>query len=414
MQYDKLSLILLVNLILIESNQNQTLMCAKKHKKSSIVYSLCFVFALSFSQSKQLISPVINENQSVTFLLKAPNAKEVKINCDCNEEKSLWSKNKPNMTKDENGVWKYTTSVLESEMYSYWFLVDGEVVLDPNNPYEVRDIEKKMNIFIIGKGKADNYKVNDVPHGSITRRWYHSKEFKTKRRITIYTPPNYESNKNKYPVLYLLHGSGGDEDCWYSLGRAAQIMDNLIAKGKAKPMIVVTANGNYYQNGAPGETNEGFYLPFVDYDIPYPGTFETSFGDVVDFIDSNYRTVSSKKGRAIAGLSMGGFHSYQISANYPNTFDYVGLLSPVINDVKLSESKIYQDIDQKLTTQQKNKYKLYWISIGKTDFLYNDVKQFRAKLDKMQFPYQYVETEGGHTWSNWRNYLVDFVPNLFN
>jgi enterochelin esterase-like enzyme len=387
-------------------------MKTNQYRNLFILSCLLFIPSFIFSQTKKLLSPVINGNNSVTFSLKAPYAKQVQLNCDCNTEKSLWSKDKPTMIKNENGVWTFTTPVLDSEMYSYWFLVDGEVVLDYNNPYQIRDIEKKMNIFIIGKGIADDYRVNDVAHGSLTHKWFYSKEFKKNRRITVYTPPNYEATKEKFPVLYLLHGSGGDEDSWHSLGRTSQILDNLIAKRKAKPMIVVMPNGIEYENGAAGETSQGFYLP-VDEDNTLTGIFETSFKEVIDFTDTNFRTIKEKKGRAISGLSLGGFHSYQISANSPNAFDYIGLMSPVISDLKLSEAKVYQNIDAKLALQQKNKFRLYWISIGKTDFLYNDVKSYRNKLDKMNFPYVYKETEGGHSWSNWRKYLVDFVPYLF-
>ncbi len=376
-----------------------------------LIYFISILYCTLFAQVKQVISPKINPDNSITLQLLAPNAKEVKINCDWNVDKSLWSSNQPIMTKDKDGLWTYTSPVLPSEMYNYWFTVDGQLVNDPQNPFTIRDEAYKISYFIIGNGKADNYKVSDVPHGSVTHSWYKSIGFDKQRRITIYTPPNYETSKIKYPVLYLLHGSGGDEDSWFNLGRATQIFDNLIAQKKMKPMIVVMTNGNYYQTASPSQASEDFMLP--NDDLPYPGTFETSFGDVIKFIDKNYKTLNNKQNRAIAGLSMGGFHTYCISANYPNTFDYVGLFSPAISYRKKGSAKVYENLDEKILAQKKNGYKLYWIAMGKKDFLYDNLLENRIKLDKINFKYQYIETAGSHTWNNWRDYLVQFTPMLF-
>jgi enterochelin esterase family protein len=267
-------------------------------------------------------------------------------------------------------------------------------------------------VFIVG-GKADLYAVKKVPHGSVTRRWYDSPGIGLNRRITIYTPPGYETSKEKYPVLYLLHGMGGDEEAWMALGRTSQIMDNLIAQGKAKPMLVVMTNGNVSQEAAPGESSLGFYKPTFQLPNTMNGKFEESFMDVIQFVESNYRVKAEKSGRAIAGLSMGGFHSLHISRYYANTFDYVGLFSAAILPDTSVASKIYENLDATLETQMKNGYKLYWIGMGKTDFLYNDGKAYRARLDKIGMKYTYMESEGGHTWTNWRVYLSDFVPLLF-
>lgn len=145
----------------------------------------------------------------------------------------------------------------------------------------------------------------------------------------------------------------------------------------------------------------------------FSGDMETYFKEIMDFTEANYRVKADTKNRAVAGLSMGGFHSLYISANQPKTFDYVGLFSPATHPLEDKRSPIYANIDEKLKVQQKNGYKLYWIAIGKTDFLYKMVTEHRQKLDKMNFKYQYVESEGGHTWSNWRKYLNEFVPQLF-
>jgi enterochelin esterase-like enzyme len=360
----------------------------------------------------EIISPEIHEDQTVTFRVAAPNAHEVKISGDWMPAEG-WTPGSVVMEKDEKGVWSHTTGVLEPELYSYFFLVDGFRANDPNNPYLNRDIATVTNFFIVGGGQVDLYRVNDVAHGTVTRRWYDSPGLGMDRRITIYTPPGYETSRETYPVLYLLHGAGGDEEAWVSLGRAAQIMDNLIARGLAKPMIVVMPNGNVIQDAAPGEGSAGYYKPEFMVPKTMDGTYEATFMDVVNFMEGNYRVRAEKSGRAIAGLSMGGFHSLHISRYYPQTFDYVGLFSAAILPNQDVSSEVYKDIDGTLKRQMENGYALYWIGIGKTDFLYRNVLDYRNKLDQMGLTYTYRESEGGHIWKNWRVYLSEFVPQLF-
>ncbi len=359
-----------------------------------------------------MISPDVNKDQTVTFRFDAPNAKEVKIMGDWMPSPG-WVPGSEAMTKDEKGIWSLTTKPLGSDLYSYSVLVDGLKTTDPNNVYLIRDVASVFNVFIVGEGKGDLYSVKEVPHGSVTRRWYNSPGNNMTRRITIYTPPGYENSKEKYPVLYLLHGMGGDEEAWMSLGRASQILDNLIAQGKATPMIVVMSNGNAAQEAAPGESDLGYYKPTPMLPHTMDGKFEETFPDIIQFIESNYRVKAEKSGRAIAGLSMGGFHSLHISSFYPNTFDYVGLFSAAIDPQEKNGSKIYENFDDQLKAEKENGYKLYWIAIGKDDFLYKPNTDFRAKLDKLGMKYTYVETTGGHTWTNWRTYLSQFVPMLF-
>jgi enterochelin esterase family protein len=381
-------------------------------KKTLFLLIVSIIFCTSvFSQQalwggSEVVSPEVHENNTVTFRLHAPNAKEVKISGD-------WLQQPVAMNKDEKGLWSYTTGPLRSDLYSYSFWVDSLKTDDPSNVYINRDVSTLSNIFIIGGGNGDLYKVNKVPHGSVTRRWYSSPGNDMERRITIYTPAGYETGKEKYPVLYLLHGMGGDEEAWMALGRTSQILDNLIAQGKAKPMIVVMTNGNVAQEAAPGESSLGFYKPSFMLPHTMDGKMEETFKDVIRFVEDSYRVVSDKSGRAIAGLSMGGFHSLHISRYYPDTFDYIGLFSPAIKPRPDVDSPVYKDIDTTLETQKKNGVKLYWIAIGKTDFLYKDVTDYRAKLDSLKFKYIYHESEGGHTWSNWRDYMIEFIPQLF-
>ena len=395
-------------------------------KKSIVLLFGLLLSHLAFSQealfnAADLKSPEINADKTVTFRFFAPKADSVFVTGDFLPTMKIKSRfglvdaPKPAlMKKDEKGVWTFTSEVLNPELYSYSFTVDGLRSIDPNNPFLNRDVASVTNIFIVGGTQADFYKVNDIPHGSVTRRWYDSPGLGINRRLTIYTPPGYESSKANYPVLYLLHGAGGDEEAWIALGRTAQIMDNLIAQGKAKPMIVVMPNGNASQDAAPGEGNTGFYKPQFMAPRTMEGSYEGAFMDIVKFVEKNYRVNAKKESRAIAGLSMGGFHSMHISRFYPNTFDYVGLFSAAIMPREDATAKVYSNIDETLKVQKENGTKLYWIAIGKTDFLYQANVDFRKKLDGMGMKYEYVESEGGHIWRNWRVYLSQFAPKLFN
>lgn len=388
-------------------------------KRIFLILTICLISVglsaqqnLDFLKKSEIISPQVNDDNTVTFRLMAPNAQSAKLQGDWMPSEG-WIPKLQDLTKGENGLWTFTSEVLSSDLYSYTFIVDGVKVLDPNNVYQIRDVATVMNIFLIEGGLGDLYKVSDVPHGTVARRWYDSPKLEGARRITIYTPPGYEEGTDKYPVLYLLHGMGGDEEAWMALGRTSQIMDNLIAQGKAKPMIVVMPNGHTSNTAAPGESSKGFYKPEMRTPDIFSGDMEANFGDIIQFVEKNYRVKVDKKDRAITGLSMGGFHSLYISANYPNTFDYIGLFSPAILPPANTASSIYQDLDPKLKTQQDNGYSLYWIAIGKTDFLFQNVVDYRTKLDMMKFKHQYRESDGGHTWANWRLYLSEFVPLLF-
>ncbi len=365
-------------------------------------------------------SAVVNGDNSVTFRFIAPDAKSVSVAGDFVEEKEedpiggMVASGALSMKKDKDGVWTLTTKPLASELYSYLFLVDGVATTDPNNPYIFRDFATITNVFVVGNGQGDLYKVNAVPHGSMSHRWYESKSLGMDRRINIYTPPGYESSKDKYPTLYLLHGYGGDEDEWAIFGRTAQILDNLIALGKAKPMIVVMPNGHIDMEAAPGESSLGFTKPKHSTDYPISdGTFESNFKEITDFVESNYRAIPDKAHRAIAGLSMGGFHAIHISAIYKNMFDYVGVFSSAHNVIQNDGKGVFSEFDTSLKKQKENGLKLYWVGIGKDDFLYKQNIEFRAKLDEVGMKYTYLETGGGHIWKCWRIYLSDFAPLLF-
>lgn len=359
-----------------------------------------------------VVSPQINEDNSVTFRLRADAAGHVTVIGD-------WAANggRGEMMRNADGVWTYTTPVLPSEMYTYRIDVDGVVNLDPLNPFTRRDVGNVYSVFYIGGGCGDYYQVHDVPHGDVVTTWYHSDSAGADRRLSVYLPPCYGKEDRKYPVLYLLHGSGGDETAWLDLGHVARIMDNLIARGEAEPMIVVMPNGNFSKQAAPGETPENLaFRPVMtnmltDYKN---GAYEMAFTEIIGFIDNKYSTIPDRQHRAIAGLSMGGFHSLYIALNYPGWFDYVGLFSAGLMTDLNTDREAYCDEDAKLARLSELGCKLFWIGIGKDDFLYEANTDFRKRLDSMGFDYIYHESERGHIWANWRQYLLLFVPQLFN
>ena len=319
------------------------------------------------------------------------------------------------LKEGQNGVWEYTTDFKPApEMYSYTFNVDGLNLIDNNNIWVNRDIASMTSTFIVPGGRADLYKVQDVPHGTVSKVWYDSKAAGFRRRMSVYTPAGYNPcGKTRYPVLYVLHGIGGDENAWLELGRAAQIMDNLIAQGKAEPMIVVFTNGNISQEAAPGENSTGYTRPTTQLPKTMEGSFEASFPEIVKFIDSNYKTIARKQGRAICGLSMGGFHTLYISLNYPDMFNYSGMFSAAIGVSEQQMCPMYDNFDAKLAEYFSKKPALLWIGCGNTDFLYKANIDFMEKMNQAGYPYTYRESEGGHIWRNWRIYLSEFVPLLF-
>lgn len=364
-----------------------------------------------------VVSPEIHDNNTVTFRFKAPKAVRVQLTGDflpVQKNAKFEAPGIVDLKEGQEGVWEYTTpEPLKPELYSYSFIVDGLRMNDPANVYLIRDVSTLTNVFIIGGDRADFYKVNPVPHGTVSRIWYDSPALGLERRMTVYTPVGYETSGKRYPVLYLLHGMGGDEEAWISLGRTAQILDNLIAQGKARPMIVVMPNGNASQEAAPGESSRGMVPPTMQLPKTMEGSYEQAFPEIVKFIDKNYRTIKSKSGRAIAGLSMGGFHSLHISKQYPDMFNYIGLFSAAIMPNKEVSSPIYENMEGKLKVQFDKNPALYWIAIGKTDFLYKANEEYRKLLDEKGYKYTYYESDEGHIWKNWRIYLTEFVPMLF-
>ena len=426
---------------------------------------LGYGFTYAQLSDDDLMPPVINEDRTVTFSLEASNAKEVKIEGtflpkirQVKTAMGTFGKDQQiTMTKKGNR-WVYVSNPLESELYTYDFIVDGMRILDPKNTNILRDVDEYSNYFIVGGGIADDYKIKDVPHGTVSKVWYPSSwDGMTYRRMTVYTPPQYaDSTGNRYPVLYLLHGSGGDENSWIEAGRASQILDNMINEGRIEPMIVVMPNGLVDRQAAPGEEVAYNRAPSAMNVRSMMGLFENTFvQDIVTYVDEHYRTIPEQDKRAIAGLSLGGLHTLFVSANNTNEFGYVGLFSaqttnamtdgrlkrlgrvttglkkvlnkiPSLQDSSLGDKienlntrfsngdmDTYGNLDEKLKKQFSSNLKLYYIAVGVDDFVKKLNDDFRKRLDAGNYKYVYHETDGAHSWENWRKYLVDFLPRIF-
>jgi enterochelin esterase-like enzyme len=370
--------------------------------------------------------PEILSDKSVTFRLSAPNATEVMVNGD-------WVEGFPppgiKMTKNDQGAWSVTVGPLAPELWGYTFSVDGVRTLDPGNPLVKRDGSRYDNILLIPGPESELYEAKDVPHGNVSMVWYDSAILKKVRRMYVYTPPGYETSKERYPVFYLLHGGGGDEDAWYTLGRANLVLDNLIAQKKAKPMIVVMPNGNPNQYAAPGAG-----LPAVPMQYPgrgagpatpaapgaapaakpaammmaYAGSYPESLAkDIIPFIEKNYRVLVNKDNRAVAGLSMGGGHTVTVTNNNPEMFGYIGVWSAGARNAD-------EAFEKQLAAIKAAGVKLYFVGCGLKDSMALEGSRNLANLlQKQGIKYTLRETPGGHSWFNWRIYLGEFAQQLF-
>ncbi|MCQ2238182.1 MAG: esterase [Bacteroidaceae bacterium] len=363
-----------------------------------------------------IISPEINADNTVTFRYVNPKAVTVELSGDFLPAQKVEVPGRGVMEVqgkaslvEKDGVWTFTTAnPLPGELYSYYFTVDGKRQLDPSNVFMNRDIATWTNIFTMSakEGDAGHYYMNNnVPHGTLTKIWYDSENAGFDRRLTVYLPAGYEKSKEKYPVLYLLHGSGGDENAWSELGRTAQIMDNLIAEGKAKPMIVVMPNGVVRNPSAPEVNEVNMFQPTMtnsrDQDTK---PMEDEFPCIKKFVESTFRVKTGQYNTAIAGLSMGGRHSFSISRRYPGTIGYVGMFSGAGSG---------PDNEKELAALFAAKPKLYWIGVGSADGVKVSASALRDYCNEKGYPCEYYESDGGHIWKNWRVYLTIFAQKLW-
>ncbi len=371
------------------------------------------------AQNTAVVSPELSENNTVTFRINAPKAEEVKLT-------GNWMPSVPDgnggftqemtaLEKAADGIWSATITAMEPELYTYAFMVDGIRTLDPANKHIVRDGRfSTASVLYVPGNASDLYWAKTGPKGSLQEVWFESPTLELTRRMFVYTPPEYQNSNADFPVLYLLHGGGGDEEAWPTLGAAKNIMDNLINAGKAKPMLVVMTNGNPSQAAA--------FTVSPPIEAPDSGVgdmasmqFEKSLvQDVIPYIEANYRVKTGKENRALTGLSMGGLQTMNTSFANPELFDYLGVMSMGFADLSRFGINIdHSKREEQIIALKEAAPKLYWIACGKDDFLYESVVTMRNKLDEMDFPYVYRESPGGHTWANWRIYLSEFAPMLF-
>ena len=372
------------------------------------------------------VSPEIHADRTVTFRLFAPKASEVTLNGSWEGARDL------KMSKNDDGIWSTTVGPLGAQLWGYWYLVDGVKALDPGNGETQRDGSRVDNLLMISGPESDLWDFKNVPHGTLHLVWYASPTLKQeRRRMYIYTPPGYEANQTRYPVLYLLHGGGGDEDAWITMGRANVILDNLIASGKAKPMIVVMPNGNAAQTvsqgyaygptpaaqavtapappplqaAGAGGAGRGAATPRPPQ--PYAGSYpESLVKDVIPFVEKTYRVVANKDNRAIAGLSMGGSHTLLATNNNPGLFGYIGVFSS-------GPRTVDEAYEKQLAAVKAGGVKFYWTGAGTTDMAREGTMNLHSLLEKQGFKTTYKEIPGAHYWFLWRDFLGDFGSVLF-
>ena len=356
----------------------------------------------NFAGRQPVISPEIKGSE-ITFRVSAPYADAVKLS-------GSWTAgpgSAVDMKKDEAGLWSVTIPTPTPELYTYSFIVDGLSTTDPNNVLMQRDGTRYLSVLLVPGDVTANY-FETKNRGNLSQVWYDSPTLEMNRRMFVYTPYGYETSKTKYPVLYLLHGAGGDEDAWSTMGRTCQIMDNLIEKKLAKPMLVVMPNGNPGQQAARTQL-----IPEKPFDRANPGVANAYVNsivkDIVPYIEKNYKVIAKPSSRAIAGLSMGGGHTISCTNLYPGFFQYICPLSMGIrvND----ENKARYDAE--FRGVKKAGYKLYWIACGDSDFLIESARSLDATLTRLGMKHTFFVNSGGHTWTNWRIYLNNFAPLLF-
>ena len=336
-----------------------------------------------------IVSPEIHADNTVTFRLKAPDAQKVALWGDLNSNTEL--------VKDENGVWSATIGPLAPDIYGYSFRVDGRSLLDPNNTWAKpsRSIDTSV-LEIPGVPPVPYDRQSNVAHGEVHLLDYDSKSLGKMRRLRVYTPPSY-NQKSRYPILYLLHGAGDSEATWTEFGRANVILDNLIAAHKAVPMIVVMTDGHAASSYAPASRERN------------AAAFEADLlGDVIPFVESRYRIKKGRENRAIVGLSMGGNQALLIGLNHRDLFAYVGGMSSAIREPEKPLAAFWAE-----PNSAKTPMRLLWLCVGTDDFLIKENRAFDALLNARQVPHQYIETTGGHTWTNWRRYFAALAPRLF-
>ena len=348
----------------------------------------------------RIVSPQVHPDRRVTLRFRAPNAAKVTLNREGGRP--------ADMVKDEKGVWSITTEALAPDMYGYSFNADGVSLIDPGNPSMMPNLLSSTSMFHVPSPDASlPWETRDVPHGTVHHHYFRSAICQDQRDFFVYTPPGYDPKaKTKYPVLYLLHGNTQDASSWTSVGQAHVILDNLIAQGKAKPMLVVMTLGygtmELLQNRATMRPVLG--LRKKSFDL----FGESLLKEVIPTVEKTYRASNNRALRALAGLSMGGAETLVVGLNHLETFSQLGSFS----SGPLLDADFAQTFPN-LTAKANDQLKLLWIACGKDDRLIEVSNKSVAFLKERNVKHEYVVTEGEHTWLVWRRSLSALAPQLF-
>jgi len=378
-----------------------------------------------------VVSPEVRADRTVVFRIFAPNADTVAINAgdipadslaapttQAAGEQAQAGRGRLVFTRGDNGVWEATTNPVPPGAFRYVFVVDGVRTIDPVNTRLSESNTATWSWFDVpGLQAAD---LADVPHGAVSEILYASSVLGLTRRMHVYTPPGYERDSRKYPVFYLLHGAGDSDDAWTSVGRAGVILDNLIADRKAVPMIVVMPAGHQPATASSARAAAASQMP------PAVNPFTREFvHDIVPYVESHYRVADGRDERAIAGLSMGGSQTLDIAFRHLDQFAYIGVFSSgavlgggrrgaageaPTSSVLGWEAAHLADLDN---ARLKKGTRLIWLATGVDDRLIANTRATVELLEKHGFTPELKETAGGHTWLNWRDYLIEFTPRLF-
>jgi len=338
-----------------------------------------------------VVSPTIHEDGKVTFRVQTSNATEVSVSGEM-------AKGRQVMVKEEGdrGIWSVTLDPVEPGLYGYSFSIDGVKQLDPGNRHLKPGRSPRTSILYLPGDHSFDFR-KGIPHGTVHYHGYHSKPIDRFREMKVYTPPGYETSEASYPLLVLQHGHSDSYATWTDYGKAHWILDNLIADGKAVPMIVVMLDGHpipeSYGNGRSPENAEELRRDLVEAALP--------------MVENRYRVKPGREHRAIAGLSMGGLHALTIGLNELDTFAWIGGFSSAVPATEEVEAAL---ADGEKTSEQ---LELLWIACGKDDFLLGENQTFIAALEEAKVEHEWLLTEGAHSWPIWRGYLADFVPLLF-
>lgn len=375
----------------------------KPNKMAICILIILLILSLTCGNAQE--SPrdtiLLHPDGSVTFQYNDTTVKSVKVYCDCKLRKETLTIRRENyhsakMSKDSSGFWSYTTPPLPPEIYTYQFASDTRRFPDPTNPDSIRVSRKKMSVFTVGGTPQTDLYVSNPMHGKMDTLVFQSRNEKAVRRIIVYTPPQYKDNDLHYPVLYLLHGLNGNETAWIDRGRAVQILDNLIAQEKAKPMILVMPDAN--PRCLIGQREDvSLFKNLLLYSSWDKMEFEKCYPEMDSLLSNRYRFSTRAGSRAAAGLSAGAKQSCNLANLYDSTFSSVGLFSPVVGRKQLPRSTFAK----------------YWISSGTGDIFHFCIHNFCKKLQRKHIPYTMYSSPGGHTWRNWRVFFSEYVQTLF-